>query len=505
MARQPGHTEEMRLDLGELTALGLALVLPPAATDRPQRRVTLVSATELRGLLETRDTGWTLGELACCEGLLRGLTWTFGKVLLACDEGARLAGLRGAVEDEAGQLRIELALSGLEAVRLELAVGELRLSARVEAEALTLLQGGGNGVLRAKRAVFRDFEASSGHFRARAPELHVDALTVDWGGDAFRLELDAARASALEVASAGARVHAEGVALSALRSLGARVQLGQLQLARGELEADLSARGANEASEERAANTAPALNLELLDGLAGRLDVDVDVDLSVPILGRRRATHALRLGIEGGAIDYLELEHGLSTLEDALLDFSVRDGKLVLERALPLLSTRGRGKPLLLWDLDEADHARAAREQRVRLSVLPRFRPAKIDDDEADKGASESAFKLRALALRDLDASLSLAVNPGGIGGALRELTFAALSLRGDVRHRPDAAPPGALQAEGSQLRAVLRDLPLAGQTAAGALEIAALRSAELSFEGLRPARARATVEGVTLARFALG
>jgi hypothetical protein len=494
----------MRLDLGELAARGLALVLPPAVRDLRERRAELDSVTELRGVFESREAGWTLDQLACGEALLRGLLWTFGKVSLCSDEGARLAGLRGAVHQETGQLRLELELDQLVAARLVLAVGALALSARVEAEALTLSQGSGNGMLVAKRAVFRDFEVSSGDLHVHAPELQVTDLTVDWGGEEFRLEVGTAEAAALDVVSRGDRLRAQGVELLALRSRGPRVQLGRLRLSRGELEAGLGASAASARRDERDAPTDPPLDASLLDTLAGHLNVDVDVDLSVPVLGRRRATHGLRLGIEGGAIDYLELEHGLSALEDAFLDFSVREGKLVLERALPIISTRGRGKPLLLWDLDEAEHARAAREHRVRLSVLPHVRVARGDDEEHAQRTAGGAFKLRALSVRNLDASLSLLQNGAGIRGVLPELTFAALSLRGQLHHRVNEAPPGALRAEGSQLRAVLRDLPLAGRTGAGQLEIAVLGDAEVGFEGLRATHLRAALEGVTLSNLQL-
>jgi hypothetical protein len=496
------YTSKMRLDLAQLSGRDLALALPPASAGSAERRATLVSATDLSGLFETSEAGWKLTRLACGEALLRALAWTFGKVSLASEGQARLGGLRGELEQEAGRFHLELTLEALDAVRLVLAVGALRISARVEAQGLTLRQGGGNGVLRAQRAVFREFEASSGQLRASAPELRVSDLTVDWGGDEFRFEVGAADALALEVESGGNRLHASDVELLALRSLGSRVRLGDLRLSRAELAASLGQSAA--ARDETEPHSAPPLDLRLLDTLAGRLDVDVEVDISVPILGRRRATHELRLGIEGGAIDYLELERGLSTLEDALLDFSVREGMLVLERALPLLSTRGRGKPLLLWDLDAVDHARAEQEGRVRISLLPEYRPAKSEGEEQDKGGG-SAFKLRALSLGNLAANLSLAQNRTEIGGVLLELTFETLTLRGDVHHRPDEAPPGALRAEGAQLRAQLRDLPLAGRTGAGRLEIAVLRGVEITFEGTRATRLKGALEGFTLANLQLG
>ncbi len=113
--------------------------------------------------------------------------------------------------------------------------------------------------------------------------------------------------------------------------------------------------------------------MTLLDGLAGVINVELSLDLTVPVIGRRRATHRFRIPIADGAVDYMGLEKDLSTLESALLDFAIRDGALVLEMGIPFLPTRGLGKPILQWDLAPAD-LDLARRDRIRLAVLPRFR-----------------------------------------------------------------------------------------------------------------------------------
>src|SRR5690606_11056084 len=93
----------------------------------------------------------------------------------------------------------------------------------------------------------------------------------------------------------------------------------------------------------------PWLDWNLLDSLTGHAHVDVGIDITLPLIGRRRAVHQLRVGVQQGRIDYRALESDLSALEDALLDFSVRDDALVLELGIPLLPTRGMGKPLIRW------------------------------------------------------------------------------------------------------------------------------------------------------------
>lgn len=87
-------------------------------------------------------------------------------------------------------------------------------------------------------------------------------------------------------------------------------------------------------------------DLRLLDRISGRVSADVTVDARVPIIGRRRATHEVRVAVDKGFFDIRELERGLATLEDFILDFEIRDGALILERDVPLIGLR---KDLVRW------------------------------------------------------------------------------------------------------------------------------------------------------------
>ncbi len=174
--------------------------------------------------------------------------------------------------------------------------------------------------------------------------------------------------------------------------------------------------------------------IPLLDGLSGQLDVDLGLDLTVPVLGHRRATHKFRIPIENGALDYRKLESDLSTLEDLLLDFSMRDDVLVLELGIPLLPTRGMGKPLLRWHVEGEDVA-LAHQHWIRLAMLPQFHT--IGDDTGDGGDSDGSGKspvtLNELSLLNLHGNLRLehAAPPAAL--PLRRI--GELVVRADVHH----------------------------------------------------------------------
>ena len=240
----------------------------------------------------------------------------------------------------------------------------------------------------------------------------------------------------------------------------------------------------------------------VLDGLSGDINADLALDLTVPILGRRQATHRFRVRVEHGSIDYRRLENDLSTLENTLLDFSVRDGALVLERGIPLLPTRGYGKPIVLWDLGPDDVV-LAEQQRVRLAVLPRMRMAREPDARVDE--SPPSVALRRLGVH-VDASVALAPIRTEIVGPLRLRSVGSLSVRGNVSHDTERAPlDGSLRAEAVDVEAALDALSLAALSLdVGRLQFARA-SSEIAFTGVRPRHVHATVDALSLKAFALG
>ena len=162
-----------------------------------------------------------------------------------------------------------------------------------------------------------------------------------------------------------------------------------------------------------------------------------------PILGSRKATHRFRIPVEQGTIDYMALESNLSTLENALLDFAVRDGELVLERVNPLFPARGRGKPIVAWSLTAMDLELAKRDL-VRLAILPdaRLVGESSGEESAASSSSSPSVALRRLSLRGITVKLALAPNDP-TRGRIRLRSIGALTLRGAIHHTADRAAHG--------------------------------------------------------------
>lgn len=301
----------------------------------------------------------------------------------------------------------ELSVAGLSLTRGELTVAAagarltgLRVT-RDAAEALVVEAGG---------VELTDVEVTRGQVSARAPSLRLDALRSGPDG----LSIGQALADALSVAISG---------------LGA---------------------GAPAADPTPAAEPAPTggrqalgVDLPFLDHLGGRLEADVVVDMKLPVLERRVATHRLRLDLREGALDFKQLEGGLSPLENAILDFEVVDAGLELELDAVLVK-----RQLVLWPLD-AEGQRLAREGRVRLRTFAQPTVAARAPSARDEEGGDAPVALRRLEVQNLRAELALsgASSLPLAGGALRlgaegAPALGSLHAVGSVVHDPAAAPP---------------------------------------------------------------
>lgn len=247
----------------------------------------------------------------------------------------------------------------------------------------------------------------------------------------------------------------------------------------------------------------------VLDALQGQVDVDLRVDATVPVLGRRRATHHFRIPVAEGAIDYHQLEHDLATLEDAFIDFKVKKDRLILERNIPLVPFGSR--TLVYWELDtERDRALAA-ERRVRLAKLtaPEV-PTERAQEEVEEG--KRGVVLRRLDFDSIDAVLSvghvtlpLAVGTVEIGGPDRA-GVGRMELRGDVRYEPDRPLEHTdLHIAARDLCAVLHGLALGERNLrASQVNVGSVDDVRIGFDGVRPCSLAATIrafdgEGIEL------
>ncbi|MDB4934867.1 MAG: hypothetical protein JWP87_1839 [Labilithrix sp.] len=473
----------MKVSLERLDARALRVELPGAGGDA----IAVASASGLRGVLHHEDARLVLSDVAAESVELDALRLAFDTLVLSTESSVTLAGVSLALEQTETTLALDLGAISLAAAALAVAVDDVLVRGRAVLHGARLSVRGAEGSLSAARVELDGFSLRIGDVSVEAESLAGESVQIAWGAAGFRLVAASIAGTSLGVTAKDVRIDARGVAASALSVAEGCITLdalsadsAQTALVIASTSTSASATGVDE----------PLVDFRFLDALSGQLDVDVDVDVTVPIIGHRKATHRLRVPIAEGAIDYRALEKNLAKLEDALLDFSVRDGALVLERVNPLFPKRGHGKPIVVWDVDAADHELAERD-RVRLAVLPRARLATSDDAPSGE---PSAIALRSLALLRINTRLELAEvdRPlaGPLFGQLRPRHIASLVLGGNVFYEPGTAAPrdGALLGEAKDLAFAIVGLSLGtSRLDVGSFGAATVAPIELAFSGAAP------------------
>lgn len=246
-------------------------------------------------------------------------------------------------------------------------------------------------------------------------------------------------------------------------------------------------------------------DLSVLDRLQGSVHADLTVDVKIPFLSRRVATHKMRLDVRDGTIDFKKLEDGLSLLEDALLDFRVRRGALALE-------LKGIKKTLLAWPLDAGELAVAERDNRVRLRTLAKpDLPLKSDnaDDPPASNGKDKSVGLSRLDVTPLEVDLALA--GGGtfeLGqtlalrlGSREHAALERLTVSGSLAYAPAArTSPTELRIAVQGLETGVDKLQLAqGRLRIGKLGLDAAPDVQLTMQGLAPQHVRGSLRGLTL------
>lgn len=196
-----------------------------------------------------------------------------------------------------------------------------------------------------------------------------------------------------------------------------------------------------------------------LDALHGNIVLNLGVDVAVPVLGSLERNYEIEIPIDGGVVDFKKFERQLGAIEDAIIDFEVEDGRLILEKDIPLMA----GKTLLYWPLDPQEQ-KLAKDDKVRLSTL--FRPMKPAETPAElaKAAEEakekvadawkdrsagkppepSAFRLLGVDVDKADIQLAFGA-PSGVPRTGRKGAIDAsgrISLHGGLRYRAEGSAP---------------------------------------------------------------
>ncbi len=282
-----------------------------------------------------------------------------------------------------------------------------------------------------------------------------------------------------------------------------RVDAGELSIALDGLDEPSSEETTAVAAEKSSSKL--GIDLPLLDGLHGRIEADTSVDVKLPVIHHRVAKHRARLTVNDGCINFKDLEHGLSKLEDAIFDFEVTHDALIFELDALLVK-----KTLLSWPLDGAGLARAHRDQvRLRTLIQPTLAlPTGGGDDDEGDGEREKSVALQRVEVRGLVVEVGLSdasTLPVGGGvlrlGAADAVPLEALRVRGELVHdaRQEDAP--------TDVHVEVRGLDLGVDGVAvggGRLELARLSLGHLTdgavtMRGFKPTAARATLRDVSL------
>jgi len=374
---------------------------------------------------------------------------------------------------------------------------------------------GGSTAVSAAELALRDLSLAVGDTEVKAAGVTLTGLRLVRGEAGVAVEADAATLTGVEVTSGQRRVRSPELRLGALRYgpdgvSFARLVADELALAIEGINAEGAAPSPDaEPAEEPPPGTRRVLgvDLPLLDGLDAKLEADIVVDLKLPVIERRVATHRLRLDVDRGVIDFKQLEGGLSTLENAILDFEVVDAGLMLELDAVVVK-----RELLLWPLAD-EGMRLARRNKVRLRtlacptmVVPAASPK--DDDDAP-----SPVALRRVEVKDIRVEGALrgaSLLPVGDGtlrlGVGDTHALGRLRVTGAVAYDPDGAPPDtALSVELADLDVGLDAVALgARRLDVSRARLGQLADAKVTLRGVRPRAVTATLRAVEVEGFRL-
>jgi len=399
------------------------------------------------------------------ERLLVALTFT---------SGASPTGRVVAPRARAGHLGIELpkAAGTIDVSHVEL--GEVRVT--LDEERTKLVAG----------------TVSLGRVRipTKAGELRIDqAIVTGVEFESRRGEAAVVRLGAVEIDSAklemdGGYVVVHGLVLTGV-TIGDDISIRASRVERGHV----ATAGLTPGDPAPPGRREVPIDLSFLDGLDGHIHADVSTHVRLPIVPDWRALHRLRLAVQQGRIEFERLEHGLSKLPDAVLDFNLRDGVLCLDKDIPMVPFDRT--TLLSWPLSD-EELRDAESGWVQLSRL--FEP-RVEIERKKRERDVGPKFLQQVRIHDIDIDLSLARDavvalPGGVRLRLGEAVDADVPkgaaaveearISGEVLYRPDERrPPGTITIEADGLLLGIGGLTVADRE----LDVPKLRVGQLRSE----------------------
>lgn len=521
----------MRIALENLSTARLAFSVPGIG-NRPQ----VLEFSELLGIfgqLERSVEQITLAGIRVQRATVSGLDWLVGDIHL-------LSGLPVTTEDVAADMNIPVAVTAERSVDgpLEraaeanagasspvgrLTCGEIDASS-VSAALLGHRVTGGLVVRGLEWAGQRDgWQAQLSELRAAQVQTVIAGLVARLGS-AVATHMHVTRLSSGRMTASVARV---SVAKPSAQGRGIQVSAEELSVSEGLRLADESpGESPGESPDESAASVCVVVPLAIvrgvsvtiedfsgllgeressgrtleelfdvtqLDRVSGQVHVDVTMDADLPVLGKRVATHEFRVPVSDGVFNYRQLERGLSTLEDSVIDFETRANQLVLERDIPVVGMR---KDLVRWHLPTEQDQFLAKAKSVRLRTL--LRPEIVRDEQQSE---KSELVIRRVSVGNLSVELSATRADGGAGatnGAITDVEMSGLSLTGEVHAFTDESGALALAIESLSLQ--IRDLDLGGVCVEHArVIVAGVRDTKLEFTGVAPCGLQLKVDEIRL------
>lgn len=436
--------------------------------------------------------------------------------------------LRLELPSGSGSVKVCLGKAGGETLRLETDSAQLQGDLSLAEVCYSPLAGGGHEVRTDRLGLF-NVDATLGDVNLRCRELELSQPRVRFGGGkSLALECSRAVGREVELRTSAATLRLDEVTLPRGLRHGAEgtsvpcLEVGKLRAEVPDLAGLLKGNAGDSAPEPNTpAATRSLPNLPLLDQLEGQVDLNLTLDVRLPVLKSRVATHRFRIPIREGSLNFKQLEHCLSGLEDAVLDFEVtREGLLFELDIIPGIPFDNQ--TLLVWPMSGPELERAKKEKVVRLRRLLEYRlgdaivkqQRKAAADKRPAASDESSARLSQLDIEGLDVELRL-TGPSelelGRSGKLRlghaEGTTGCdqLQLRGELHHSARGhVAPGELS-----LRAQRLDVGLEAELAGKKLrvqraKVEACSVDPVTFAGFTPGRLAAKLEGVRLYDFVL-
>ena len=498
----------MRIKLQQSDAARVELELP-----HPDGRRRALTLTELRGASGAIERGTSGGELRvrgvrAASAVVDQLEWPLSRGgRLATASPAGLAGLSldldvpgaaargGDVAPVSG--RAALTRASARAVSLDLGpAGRLVLDLDARASALEISPER-IGYATAERVDLGNLQTALAGWLVRISSAALERARADWRESETLIGAGAAHLAGATLTSDGVTVEVDRIDMpQGLRTSGRALVIPELLVPDMRIAIDDVVAAVQKRRPERPARASSEsgrfrFDFGFLDRITGRLDVDLTMELSVPVIGKREATHHFRIPIVGGALNYRELERDLAGVEDAFIDLEVRGKSLVIERRIPLI---GLEKPLVVWELSP-EELELAKKRLVRLGTVPRMQIMR-----GGGGGEKGPITVRRLHFAGVEIELALAPAGGEADDALTGLSVANLKARGELTYEPQREnPPTRAYAAIERIGAGPFDIALGGtRVEIERVEVATVE-AQVAFAGLRPRGGRVAARGAVL------